>query len=373
MRPAEAENLLGGYATGTLTEEERQRLFASALDHQEIFDALMDEEALRELLADPAVKAQLILALAHSAAPKVVPFWRRTGVLGAAASLLVAATAGLVYLRSDKTPPPLQQESAKAPLAKPVETPATAPSTQELARKVEPREKAKAAPAPISLAGSLAGSPAAVAQSAAAAPPAPQPAAPAPVAAAPAPMAETYTRAQSELRATATQDHLAKKAEVHHPTASAAVEVVANRHEAAAERKAVARDRAAGGSPSGVPGSVPGGVIGGVVGGVVGGAVGAPWWQVESGNDQITHVTLRARRDALLVLLKRGAAGITMLKLRPEEAITADLITWRCDLLLAPDEALDLYRLNKPVPDPSLLPETGPVDGLRVRIHPKTK
>ena len=44
MKPTEAAKLLGGYATGTLSEAERQALFAAALDRQELFDALMDEE-----------------------------------------------------------------------------------------------------------------------------------------------------------------------------------------------------------------------------------------------------------------------------------------------------------------------------------------
>ncbi|HEX4846198.1 MAG TPA: hypothetical protein VFV26_08265, partial [Geothrix sp.] len=110
MKRAEAEKLLGGYATGTLTESERRMLCEAALAHQDLFDALADEEALRELLADPAARAQLLAALAPSselAPPKVVPFWRRPGVIGAAAGLLVATTAGLVVLRSPEGVPPL--------------------------------------------------------------------------------------------------------------------------------------------------------------------------------------------------------------------------------------------------------------------------
>ena len=76
MKPVEASRLLGGFATGTLSEAERQTLFAAALNRQELFDALVDEEALRELLSDPAAKAQLIAALSRTAPPKVIPFWR---------------------------------------------------------------------------------------------------------------------------------------------------------------------------------------------------------------------------------------------------------------------------------------------------------
>ena len=48
------EQILGGYATGTLTEEEKRKLFETALHDQTLFDALADEEALRVLLANPA-------------------------------------------------------------------------------------------------------------------------------------------------------------------------------------------------------------------------------------------------------------------------------------------------------------------------------
>ena len=71
MKHAEAEKLLGGYTTGTLTEAERQTLFAAALERQDLFDALADEEALRELLSDSAARTQLLAALSSNAPPKV--------------------------------------------------------------------------------------------------------------------------------------------------------------------------------------------------------------------------------------------------------------------------------------------------------------
>lgn len=60
MIPDDIRKLLGGYATGTLTGEERTLLFSAALEDQELFDALADEEALRELLADPNTRQKLI-------------------------------------------------------------------------------------------------------------------------------------------------------------------------------------------------------------------------------------------------------------------------------------------------------------------------
>ncbi len=60
MIPDEVRKLLGGYATGTLTDEERNLLFSAALQDQELFDVLADEEGLRELLAEPATRQTLL-------------------------------------------------------------------------------------------------------------------------------------------------------------------------------------------------------------------------------------------------------------------------------------------------------------------------
>ena len=92
MNRPDVEKLLGGYATGTLTESEKTALFSAALEHQEIFDALMDEEALRDLLADPVARKRLLSALSDPVTVKVQKFWRRPAVLGLAASLLMLAT-----------------------------------------------------------------------------------------------------------------------------------------------------------------------------------------------------------------------------------------------------------------------------------------
>jgi hypothetical protein len=63
MRPEEIRKLLGGYATGTLTPEEQQALFAAAMEDQDLFDALAREQALRDLLRDPAARGELLSAL----------------------------------------------------------------------------------------------------------------------------------------------------------------------------------------------------------------------------------------------------------------------------------------------------------------------
>ncbi|MGD0497630.1 MAG: hypothetical protein ABSC23_04245 [Bryobacteraceae bacterium] len=90
--------LLGGYAAGTLTADERQALFEAALDDQELFDELAREQPLRDLLGDPAARAYLLAAL-----DKPSPIWHRrlTGwawghALGMAAVACFVAVGGYV-------------------------------------------------------------------------------------------------------------------------------------------------------------------------------------------------------------------------------------------------------------------------------------
>jgi len=89
MSREEIQKLLGGYATDTLSEAERSALFAAALGDQELFDALAKEQALREVLHDPAARQQLLVALRPSR------IWlRRPAVLamaGCAAGILIVA------------------------------------------------------------------------------------------------------------------------------------------------------------------------------------------------------------------------------------------------------------------------------------------
>ena len=75
MTHEEIRKLLGGYATNTLTGSERRALMEAALDDQELFNALQDEEALRQLLADPASREQVHQALDE----KPAPAWRARG------------------------------------------------------------------------------------------------------------------------------------------------------------------------------------------------------------------------------------------------------------------------------------------------------
>jgi hypothetical protein len=63
MTRDEIRGLIGGYATGTLTEAERKILFEAALQDQDLFDELAREQALKEALEEPGAKQRVIAAL----------------------------------------------------------------------------------------------------------------------------------------------------------------------------------------------------------------------------------------------------------------------------------------------------------------------
>jgi hypothetical protein len=57
------DRLLAEYATGGLSDTDKQRLFSAALTDQTLFDELMDEDALRELIDAPGSRQRLIDSL----------------------------------------------------------------------------------------------------------------------------------------------------------------------------------------------------------------------------------------------------------------------------------------------------------------------
>ncbi len=130
----EIRKLLGGYATDALTESERAALFEAALEDQELFDALQNEDALRELLADPVSREQIRNALQPAGLGRSPAWWRR-GWLVSTASVAVAAgiaIAVVVWQRPAVSPAPAVQ-IAQAPIEPKIE----APLQLEAPRKVE--------------------------------------------------------------------------------------------------------------------------------------------------------------------------------------------------------------------------------------------
>jgi hypothetical protein len=90
MTQDEIRKLLGGYATDALTADERRMLFEAALDDQELFNALGNEDALRELLDDPVSRDQVRRALAGPIASKRPRFSSRRWLVGVAIPAAVA-------------------------------------------------------------------------------------------------------------------------------------------------------------------------------------------------------------------------------------------------------------------------------------------
>jgi hypothetical protein len=133
MPEHDLEKLLGGFAANTLTPEERSQLYKTALQDQQLFNALADEQALKELLSDPAVRRKLLETLAQastSEAGESLPWWawfkRPAGLAfaGGLAAVIFALTFGtrLYYESLDRSAQSIATEDAK-PAAPSVQAP----------------------------------------------------------------------------------------------------------------------------------------------------------------------------------------------------------------------------------------------------------
>jgi hypothetical protein len=110
MNPGDIRKLLGGYAAGTLTEEERRALFEAALTDQDLFNELAHEQALKELLEEPGARRQLLTALEEK--PALIERFRawlsRPVAWVAAGSLAVGALLVVVAVRRTEAPTELK-------------------------------------------------------------------------------------------------------------------------------------------------------------------------------------------------------------------------------------------------------------------------
>ncbi len=98
----ETRHLVAGYATDSLGEAERRELLRAALDDQALFDTLVEEDGLRELLQDPAARQQVLAALEERTFLERLRAWFERPAtlvdLGAVAALVLAALAGYALL-----------------------------------------------------------------------------------------------------------------------------------------------------------------------------------------------------------------------------------------------------------------------------------
>ena len=111
MEREQLDRLLAEYATGGLSEEERKALFAAALEDQELFDQLIEEDALREAIELPGARNRLIDALqedevpvaaAPARLPKAEPRRQPLWLAWAAGIGVVFVSGALTYMMFDR-------------------------------------------------------------------------------------------------------------------------------------------------------------------------------------------------------------------------------------------------------------------------------
>jgi Domain of unknown function (DUF4384) len=119
MTQDEIRKLLGGYATNALTVDERRILFEAALEDQELFNALQNEDALKELLDDPVLRDQVRRALVTPAKHSRRPgFTWRQWAFGVMLPAVVAVIAIVVMNRANAPKLISMREPAAAPSPK---------------------------------------------------------------------------------------------------------------------------------------------------------------------------------------------------------------------------------------------------------------
>jgi hypothetical protein len=145
MSKDEARKLLGGYATGSLSEAERKALFQAALEDQELFDELAGEQVLKEVLDEPGARQRLVAALEP-------PRRHRAWIWGwAGAAATVAVVIGVVILQRTQPPPQQIAQVLKSQEPAPAAPTATAPTRPQTLRKVSPPTPSPSAEAPAEL------------------------------------------------------------------------------------------------------------------------------------------------------------------------------------------------------------------------------
>ena len=137
---SDPKRLLGGYATDSLTEAERHELLCAALDDQELFDSLVEDEGLRELLETPGARQRVLEALERPTRWERFRGWLTRPAIVAdlvvVAGVVILAAVGLQLYRG------FDESDISAPAARPasvVVTPSTLARLYELpAQEVSP-------------------------------------------------------------------------------------------------------------------------------------------------------------------------------------------------------------------------------------------
>jgi hypothetical protein len=116
-------DLLGRYASGSLSADEQKRLFDAALHDQDLFDQLGGEQELKQLLDEPGVRDRVIRALEPPTKRKAA--W----IFGIAATAAASIALLVVLLR----PAPKPQQIAVAKLSEPAPIARTESAPQPIA------------------------------------------------------------------------------------------------------------------------------------------------------------------------------------------------------------------------------------------------
>jgi len=111
MTPEDARKLIGGYATGSLSESEKRALFEAALNDQDLFNELAREQGLKEVIDSPGAKQRLIAALQPARPSRgFAPAWLWTA---AAVTALAVAVTTWQFLHTSKAPAEVAQVAEK--------------------------------------------------------------------------------------------------------------------------------------------------------------------------------------------------------------------------------------------------------------------
>lgn len=160
MSEHDLEKLLGGFAADTLTAEEKQQLYSAALHDQDLFNALADEQTLKELLSDPVVRCRLLQSLQTTSSttagssPSWLEWFRRPAGLawagGFAAAIFAVVLGTRIYQDSVKEAGrsvATEEATPAAPTASaPSVTQPAAPLSNESRSNAQDHEKLAASP-----------------------------------------------------------------------------------------------------------------------------------------------------------------------------------------------------------------------------------
>lgn len=144
MTREDIRKLIGGYATNSLTEAERKMLFEAALEDQELFDELAQEQALKEWIEEPGAKPRLIAALETDPKSVAVAWWRRPWPwLAAIAALAAGAVLITMLLPRPVKRAGIAEVKQPVPQVAPAIPPAVAESAQPVRRQPSHARKAR--------------------------------------------------------------------------------------------------------------------------------------------------------------------------------------------------------------------------------------